>query len=162
MRVALSCSLAVKLKLSYFGNIKGKFLYSTVASPLDRLKRFTLPPPLGRPVHSDTHSNSLGSILAMQQLRVKTIHSHIQCTPLSIVRYSFIQLSGLRHLWREQKCPTFETVANGVFEHGLSRLRVRHSTTELPLCFMRRNHGMEKIRMVSYNKHIQAACLLSV
>ena len=34
--------------------------------------------------------------------------------------------------WRERKCPNFETAATGEFEPGLSRLRVRHSTTELP------------------------------
>ena len=32
---------------------------------------------------------------------------------------------------REGKCPNFETVAKGWFEPGFSRLRVRHSTTEL-------------------------------
>ena len=31
----------------------------------------------GRPVHSDTNSTSLGSILAMKQLHAKTIHSHV-------------------------------------------------------------------------------------
>ena len=35
---------------------------------------YTSPP--GRPVHSDTNSSSLGSILAMQLLRAKIIHSH--------------------------------------------------------------------------------------
>ena len=44
----------------------------------------------GRPVHSDTNSASLGSILAMQQLR--NDYSRI-CPPLSIGRYSFIHLS---------------------------------------------------------------------
>ena len=33
-------------------------------------------PSTGRPVHSDTNSASPGSILAMQQLRSRTIHSH--------------------------------------------------------------------------------------
>ena len=57
------------------------FLYSEVSSPLDRSKRFTLfAPPPGRPVHSDTNSASLGSILAMQQLRATTKHSHISTT----------------------------------------------------------------------------------
>ena len=57
---------------------KGMFLYSAVSSPLDRSKRFTLYPlPPGRPVHSDTNSASQGSILAMQQLPAKTIHSHL-------------------------------------------------------------------------------------
>ena len=47
---------------------KRTFLNSAVSSPLDRSKRFTLAFP-GRPVHSDTNSASLGSILAMKQLR---------------------------------------------------------------------------------------------
>ena len=32
--------------------------------------------------------------------------------PLSIARYSFIQLSQLGRQWRERKCPIFETVAS--------------------------------------------------
>ena len=55
---------------------KGMFLYSAVSSPLDRSKRFTLFAFPDRPVHSDTNSASPGSILATQQLRAKTIHSH--------------------------------------------------------------------------------------
>ena len=48
----------------------------------------------GRPVHSDTNSASLGSILAMQQLR----NDYSLTFPsLSIVRCSFIQLRRLRH-----------------------------------------------------------------
>ena len=72
---------------------KGMVLYSAVSSPLDRSKRFTLSSP-GRPVHSNTNSASLGSILAMQQLRNDY---SITCPPLSLARYSFIQLSRLRH-----------------------------------------------------------------
>ena len=34
--------------------VKGMFLSSAVSSTLDRSKRFTLHPPPGRPVHSDT------------------------------------------------------------------------------------------------------------
>ena len=66
-------------------------LYSAVSSPLDRSKRFTLSSP-GIPVHSDTNSASLGSILAMQQLRNDY---SLTFPPLSIARYSFIQLSRL-------------------------------------------------------------------
>ena len=69
------------------------FLYSAVSSPLDRSKRFTLFSSPGRPVHSDTNSAYLGSILAMQQLRNDYT---LTCPPLSIARYSFIQLSRLR------------------------------------------------------------------
>ena len=72
--------------------VKGMVLYSAVSSPLDRSKRFTLSSP-GRTVHSDTNSASLGSILAMQQLRNGY---SITFPPLSIARYSFIQLSRLR------------------------------------------------------------------
>ena len=71
---------------------KGMVLYSAVSSPLDRSKRFTLSSP-GRPVHSNTNSASLGSILAMQQLRNDYT---LTFPPLSIARYSFIQLSRLR------------------------------------------------------------------
>ena len=71
--------------------VKGMVLYSAVSSPLDRSKRFTLSSP-GRTVHSDTNSASLGSILAMQQLRNGY---SITFPPLSIAR-SFIQLSRLR------------------------------------------------------------------
>ena len=67
-------------------------LYSAVSNPVDRSKRFTLSSP-GRPVHSNTNSASLGSILAMQQLRNDY---SLTCPPLSKVRYSFIQLSRLR------------------------------------------------------------------
>ena len=58
------------------------FLYSPLSSSLDRLKRFTLSSP-GRPVHANTNSVSLGSILVMQQLRATTIHSHFHHSPAS-------------------------------------------------------------------------------
>ena len=87
------------------------FLYSAVSSPLDRSKRFTLFAFPGRPVHSDTNSASPGSILVRQQFRAKT--KSLTCPPLSIARYSFIQLSQLGPQWRERKCPIFETVAKG-------------------------------------------------
>ena len=48
----------------------------------------------GRPVHSDTNSTSPGSILARQQLSAKT--KSLTFPPLSIARYSFIQLSVIR------------------------------------------------------------------
>ena len=72
-------------------------------------KRFTLFDLPGRPVHTDTNSASPGSILARQQLRAKT--KSLTFPPLSIARYSFIQLSQQGHQWRERKCPIFETVA---------------------------------------------------
>ena len=69
-----------------------------------------------RPVHSDTNSASLGSILAMQAAAIKhkdysltflqsAVYSHV---------YSIIQLSELGCQWREQKCPNFKTVAKGM------------------------------------------------
>ena len=56
-------------------------------------------------------SASPGSILARQQLCAKT--KSLTFSPLSIARYSFIQLSQQGCEWRERKCPIFETVANG-------------------------------------------------
>ena len=75
---------------------------------MDRSKRFTLFASPGRPVHSDTNSASPGSILATQQLRAKA--KSLTFPPLSIDRYSFIQLSEQGRQWRERKCPIFETV----------------------------------------------------
>ena len=72
---------------------------------LKALYTFCLP---GRPVHSDTNSASPGSILARQQLRAKA--KSLTFLPLSIARYSFIQLSEQGRQWRERKCPIFETV----------------------------------------------------
>ena len=79
--------------------------YIAQSSPLDRSKRFTRFALPDRPIHSDTNSASPGSILVRQQLRAKT--KPLTFPPLSIARYSFIQLSQ----WRERKCPNFETVA---------------------------------------------------
>ena len=67
-------------------------LYSAVSSPLDRSKRFHFPP-LADLFIPTPFSASLGSILAMQQLRNDY---SITFPPLSIARYSFIQLSRLR------------------------------------------------------------------
>ena len=69
--VAFYCMLVVKM-------VKVWFLYSAVSSPLDRSKRFTLFALPGTPVHSDTNSASLGSILAMQQLRATTNQGWVQ------------------------------------------------------------------------------------
>ena len=44
----------------------------------------------------------------MQQLRAKA--KSLTFPPLSIARYSFIQLSEQGRQWRERKCPIFETV----------------------------------------------------
>ena len=55
--------------------------------------------------------------------------THISTTAYSQVLISTAEWSGAS--WRERKCPNSETVAKGVTELALSRLRVRHSTTEL-------------------------------
>ena len=88
--------------------LKGKFLYSAVSSPQDRSKRFTLYF-TDRPVHSDTNSASLGSISHMLQLM------HEGCSypypPLSIARYSFIQLSELEQCRVKKLAQGFSTAA---------------------------------------------------
>ena len=114
----------------FFSLKKKVVLYSAASSPLDCSKRFTLFALPDRPVHSDTNSASPGSILVMQQLSATT--KSLTCPPLSIARYSFIQLSQQGRQWRERKCPIFDTVAKKGFEPGLTWLRVGHSTTELP------------------------------
>ena len=74
------------------GKVKLKVvLYSAVSSPLDRSTRFTLFASPGRPLHSDTNSAYPGSILARQKLRSKA--KSLTFPPLSIARYSFIQLN---------------------------------------------------------------------
>ena len=93
---------------SFFMRSAGKKI---VSSPSDRSKRFKLFALPDRTVHSDTNSASPGSILAMQQLRAAT--KPLTFPPLSMARYSFIQLSQLGRQWRERKCPIFETVAKG-------------------------------------------------
>ena len=78
-------------------------------------------------------SASPGSILARQQLRAKT--KSLTFPPLSIARYSLIQLSQQGHQWRERKCPIFETVPKEDSNPGSldceSGVLVT-STTELP------------------------------
>ena len=75
----------VKVKVKEFLHV-----YSAISGPLYRSKPFTLFALPGRPVQSNTNSASPGSILAMLQLRAKT--KSLTCPPLSIARYSFIQL----------------------------------------------------------------------
>ena len=76
---------------------------------------YTLPP--GRPVHSDTNSASLGSILATQQLRAKTIHSHFHHCLYQVLIYT-AEWTGAS--WSERKCPNFKTVAKGIRTRALS------------------------------------------
>ena len=110
-----SCSLQ-----NHFTYLKGKrvFLYSAVSSPLDHSKRFTLFALPGRPVHSDTNSASPGTILAMLQLRAKT--KSLTFPPLSIARYSFIQLSQLGASMARTKMPNLRNGNKGGFEPRLT------------------------------------------
>ncbi len=97
--------MPAKLLSSQYSTI---VLKVAVSSPLDLSKRFTLFASPVRPVHSDTNSASPGSILPRQQLRAKA--KSLTFPPLSIARYSFIQLSEQGRQWRERKCLIFETV----------------------------------------------------
>ena len=85
-------------------------------------------PPLADLFIPTPFSASLGSILAMQQLRNDY---SLTFPPLSIARYSFIQLSRLMRREVKENAQTSKRYQRG-FEPGLSRLRVRHSTTEPP------------------------------
>ena len=67
------------------------FLYNALSSLLNCSKHYPLRLPPGRPVHSDINSTSLGSILAMQKLRIKT--KSLTFLPPSIAGYSFMKLS---------------------------------------------------------------------
>ena len=89
-------------------------------------------PPLADLFIPTPFSASLGSILAMQQLRNDY---SLTFPPLSIARYSFIQLSRLRRREVKENAQTSKRYQRG-FEPGLSRLRVRHSTTEPPACLL--------------------------
>ena len=64
--------------------IKRQFLYSTVSSPQDRSKRFTLCFP-DRPVHSDTISALLGSIQPYATINARRLLVHISTTVYSQV-----------------------------------------------------------------------------
>ena len=94
---------------------KGMVLYSACIQSIGPL----IPTPF---------SASLGSILAMQQLRNDY---SLTFPPLSIARYSCIQLSRLRGREVKENAQTSKQYQRG-FEPGLSRLRVRHSTTQPP------------------------------
>ena len=126
-RLRLMTSLVVML---FCNKRYGMVLYSAVSSPLDRSKRFTLSSP-GRPVHSDTvlgfsWKHSRHAAIAQR------LFTHISTTvSVYIARYSFIQLSRLRRREVKENAQTSKRYQRG-FEPGLSRLRVRHSTTEPP------------------------------
>ena len=75
-------------------------------------------PPLADLFIPTPFSASLGSILAMQQLRNDY---SLTFPPLSIARYSFIQLSRLRRREVKENAQTSKRYQRG-FEPGLSRL----------------------------------------
>ena len=83
--------------------IKGMFHIAHVFQSIGPLKPLYTSPP-GRHVDSGTNAASLGSILARQQLRAKT--KSLTFSPLSIARYSFIQLSRLRHHGENENAQT--------------------------------------------------------
>ena len=81
---------------------QGKCLYSSVSSPQDRSKRFTLYFP-DRPIHSYTISASLGSIQPYATINARRMLVHISAT----VHSSFIQLSELEQFRVNKTCPRF-------------------------------------------------------
>ena len=96
--------------------LKRYIFYTACIQSIGPLKAHcTLPP--GRPVHSDTNSSSLGSILAMLQLPAKIIHSyfHHHLQPGAHL-YSLANWASCT----EWKCPNFEMVANGIRTRALS------------------------------------------
>ena len=95
--------------------MKGVFLYSACIPSIGPLKALYTSPP-GSTVHSGTNSASLGSILAMQQLRAKTIHSHFQHHLYNQVVIYTAEWTGASR--REWKFPSFETVAKGIRTRG--------------------------------------------
>ena len=101
-------------------------LYSAVSSPLDRSLKalYTLLPWQTCSFRHRSRLLLVPSILAMQQLRNEYSLTFL---PLSIARYSVIQLSRLRRREMKENDRTSKRYQRG-FEPGLSRLRVRHST----------------------------------
>ena len=110
----LFLKIVVKAKSVCKGKVKGNGSFYIAQYPVRWTAQSALHflPSPGRPVHSDTNSASPGSILARQQLRAKA--KSLTFPPLSIARYSFIQLSEQGRQWRERKCPIFETVTKGI------------------------------------------------
>ena len=75
---------------------------------MDRSKRFTL----FLPWQTYSFRHQLGfSVKHSSHAELRATTKSLTFPPLSIARYSFIQLSQLGRQWRERKCPIFETVA---------------------------------------------------
>ena len=104
-------------------SLKGLFLYDAVSSPLDCSKRFTLPPPLAD-LFIPTPTLVLWESFSPCKYHLVTFtckYYLVTFTPPSIGKYSFIQLSELRHHGET------ETVAKGIQTRASP-----HSTAELP------------------------------
>ena len=102
--------------------VQGMFLYSAVSSPLDRSKRFTLPPVTDLFIPTPT-----------RLLREAFSHAAITHNDYSLI-FPPLSIAGYSHwgvMERTKVCKLRNGNKEG-FEPGFSRLRVRHSTTELP------------------------------
>ena len=71
-----------------------------------------------RPFHSSTNMSTPGSILAIHQLRATT--KSLTCPPLSIARYSFIQLSDLGRRGENKNAETSKRQKSEIQTRALS------------------------------------------
>ena len=124
--ILLFFTYIITCEFCFYCEGKGKKVWFYIALyPVRRTAQSALhSPPLVDLFIPTPFSASLGSILAMQQLRNDY---SLTFPPLSIARYSFIQLSRLRRREMKENAQTSKRYQRG-FEPGLSRLRVRHST----------------------------------
>ena len=111
LHVLLSLLLLHNWQIMLFGHIKGKGSFYIAQYPVRRTAQSALHflPSLTDLFIPTPFSASPGSILVMQQLRATT--KSLTFPPLSMARFSFIQLSRQGRQWREGKCPIFQTVA---------------------------------------------------
>ena len=101
-------------------------------------------------------SASPGRILARQQFRANT--KSLTFPPLSIARYSFIQLSQQGRQWRERKCPIFEMVAKGDSNQG----SLDCESGVLPLSYRAPCHIHNSLFQIDRPSIIITACLQEV
>ena len=116
----------------------GMFLYSGVSSLLDRSQCFTFHSSLAD-LFIPTPTWLLWKAYQPRSNYAWRLFNHVSTTVYSQVLIYTAEWTGAS--WRERKCPILETVAKGEFEPGLSWLRVRHSTAELP--HSTNNNGMK-------------------
>ena len=90
---------------------------------------YFLPPPPPRQTCSFRHQLDFSGKHSSHAAITHNDYS-LKLPPLSIARYSFIQLSELERHGKNEKVQTSKRCQRG-FEHKTSRLRVRHSTSEL-------------------------------